>query len=507
MGNLRVITALIDHGVDINFKDRWGGTGLADAIREGHRDIAVMLCEAGGRLAFEEETAAGTLCELARLNDLEKMKLLLKGGCDANAADYDKRTCLHLAASTGNAHVVEALIEFKADINFQDRWGGTPLVDAISGGHHKLARLIREHGGELKWDEAKESTELCELAKAGDLERVKLLLDCGCCANAANYDSRACLHLACSVGNLRIVEVLKEHGAELNKKDRWGGTGLADAIREGHREVAHYLCAAGGKLEFDEETAAATLCELAKSGDVDKVQLVLAGGCDANAADYDLRTCLHLAASTGNSHIVEKLVQGHADITALDRWGATPLSDAVREGHSKVARTLKSMGAELCWDDDRAASELSALVRAGDIERLLLLLDLGCNPDAANPNNSRTCLHIAATLGNLRIVQSLQEHGADISAKDRWGGTALANAIREGHREVAQFLINSGGELSLDEENSAGTLCELAKSGDLDKLKLLLAAGCDANAADYDRRTISTLIGFFFRLIKCSTSI
>ena len=96
------------------------------------------------------------------------------------------------------------------------------------------------------------------------------------------------------MGNLRIVEVLHQSGADVNAQDRWRGTALADAIREGHREGAHYLVSGGGHLNYDEETAAGMLCELAKQGDLDKVKLLLTGGCDANAADYDKRTCLHL---------------------------------------------------------------------------------------------------------------------------------------------------------------------------------------------------------------------
>ena len=68
-------------------------------MREGHRDIATVLTDAGGALSYDEETAAGTLCELARLGDLEKVKLLLTGGCEPNAADYDQRTCLRAPLS------------------------------------------------------------------------------------------------------------------------------------------------------------------------------------------------------------------------------------------------------------------------------------------------------------------------------------------------------------------------------------------------------------------------
>ena len=75
-----------------------------------------------------------------------------------------------------------------ANVNCADRWNGTPLVDAIREGHVKAARLLREKGGELLWDEARASGELCELARAGDLERVSLLLECGCQVNAADCE-------------------------------------------------------------------------------------------------------------------------------------------------------------------------------------------------------------------------------------------------------------------------------------------------------------------------------
>ena len=63
----------------------------------------------GATLSFEESRAAGELCELARSGDLEKVKLLLSGGCEPDSCDYDRRTCLHLASSVGNHHIVQAV--------------------------------------------------------------------------------------------------------------------------------------------------------------------------------------------------------------------------------------------------------------------------------------------------------------------------------------------------------------------------------------------------------------
>ena len=64
------------------------------------------------------------MCELARKGDLERLKMLLDFGCSVAAADYDKRTALHLAASEGNMTVVAELIKRTENVSMKDRWGG-----------------------------------------------------------------------------------------------------------------------------------------------------------------------------------------------------------------------------------------------------------------------------------------------------------------------------------------------------------------------------------------------
>jgi len=61
----------------------------------------------------------------------------------------------------------------------------------------------------------------------------------------------------------------------------------------------------------------------------------------------------------------------------------------------------------------------------------------------------RTCLHLAASTGNRMVVEALVEHGVNLRAVDRWGGTALADAVREGHAQVAELLRAHGAELLL----------------------------------------------------------
>ena len=79
---------------------------------------------------------------------------------------------------------------------------------------------------------------------------------------ARSYDARTCLHLAASEGNLPIVELLLKMDAKVNARDRWGGTPLRDAVREGHMEVAKTLSAHGGVLDYEEEDASSKLCQV-----------------------------------------------------------------------------------------------------------------------------------------------------------------------------------------------------------------------------------------------------
>jgi len=215
---------------------------LADAVREGHTVIARALVARGATFSYDDNKTAGELCELASNGDIGRVKLLINGKCNPSAVDYDHRSCLHLAASAGNLHVMRVLLAADAEVNLADRWGGTPLADAVKNGHRQCAMELYEAGARLGFDESKASGELCELARTGDIEGIRLLVDCGIDAGAADYDQRTALHLAASMGNKHIVDFLyMKKCMDITVKDRWGGTALDDAVREGHNKLEEAL--------------------------------------------------------------------------------------------------------------------------------------------------------------------------------------------------------------------------------------------------------------------------
>ncbi|GJQ14377.1 hypothetical protein GpartN1_g6168.t1 [Galdieria partita] len=59
-----------------------------------------------------------------------------------NFHNYDKRTPLHLAAAEGHLEIAKILVEAGASLTTCDRWGCTPLFDAVNGKHQILSQYL-----------------------------------------------------------------------------------------------------------------------------------------------------------------------------------------------------------------------------------------------------------------------------------------------------------------------------------------------------------------------------
>ena len=64
------------------------------------------------RLGFDEIKSASELCTAAAQGKVDLIKHYIKAGINVNAADYDKRTALHIAAADGCLEAVRRIATF-----------------------------------------------------------------------------------------------------------------------------------------------------------------------------------------------------------------------------------------------------------------------------------------------------------------------------------------------------------------------------------------------------------
>ncbi|ETO18101.1 hypothetical protein RFI_19189 [Reticulomyxa filosa] len=138
--NLAMIQWLVEHNVNINLRDCQLQTPLYEAMRVGKPEIIKFLKDNG---AVSVSGFVGSkFCELGSKGDVQGLHKLIKTKEDLSIGDYDSRTALHLACCEGQFECVQWLVRHGSDINARDRFGNTPLHDAIRYNHTDIKEFL-----------------------------------------------------------------------------------------------------------------------------------------------------------------------------------------------------------------------------------------------------------------------------------------------------------------------------------------------------------------------------
>ncbi|KAK9848396.1 hypothetical protein WJX84_008432 [Apatococcus fuscideae] len=284
------------------------------------------------------------LVDAAARGSIEEVDFMLgSGDVEVDDGDYHQRTALHLASSNGHIAMVRHLVlQHGAYLNVVDRYGGTPMMDAVRQRHAEAVAFLKRTGAVFDPDVSKGA--LSKAAVEGDADYLELLILNGMQPNQTDYNERTPLHLAASHGHVHIVRYLCHlPGVDINPEDNMGDTPLMDAIRQGHMEVQDELRQHGGNVGSD--NVAYRVCEAAAENRLPALQVLLENGVDPNLAGHDLRTALHVAVSCGQAEIVLFLLGlPGIDVNPVDCWGHTPLHNAHQVGDTVMQALLERHG-------------------------------------------------------------------------------------------------------------------------------------------------------------------
>src|SRR6266851_784888 len=230
------------------------------------------------------------------------------------------------------------------------------------------------------------------------------------------------LHAAIFNGNIDIMRLLLEHGAD------------ATAFPVNFHGIL------------------TPLHEATLRGSLDMMELLLDNHADVNTQDRAGRTQLFAASLGGDLEVAQLLLRHGAALDSHDVHGKTPLMAAAQNGHSDIVHLLLQRNAAVDSSDNGGWTSLALASQCGHLDIVRLLLQRSAAVDSSD-NSGWTSLAIASQFGHLDIVRLLLESGAAVDSCDENGWTPLAVASRRGHPEIVRLLLQNGAAVDSRTDN------------------------------------------------------
>lgn len=128
---------------------------------------------------------------------------ILVYGADVNDENVDGRTALHIAACIGDLKVLDKLLNLGANVHVKDKYGNTPLMDAIHCEHSDAVKLLLKCGSHiLGSDINKVCAEILSAAGNGSSSKLSLYKMAGAKLNVFDAAGRSALHIVSIVNHI-----------------------------------------------------------------------------------------------------------------------------------------------------------------------------------------------------------------------------------------------------------------------------------------------------------------
>lgn len=405
-----MVDVLLDFGADINARSQfWGRTvGVLD---ESTPQMRAYLINRGAVPEIDEFVEAVNARDGAKVRTLLATAPTLRPHIDRPLFPFGAPAIL---AAKDDREMVDALLEFGADINARsDWWAGS--FGVLDNTDPKQADWLIARGAIV---------DIHAAAGLGMIEKVReWLVSDPSLVHAPGGDGQRPLHFA---STRQIIDLLLEQGADINARDI-DHQSTAAQYKVKDTELCRYLIARGADVDI---FMAAAL------GDLELAERVLSGDPGAISARigepgyapvppghiYQWKltggpSVLMVAAKDGGREIFDFLLNRSP---LKDQFlAACQLGDTANA--SKALKTNPNLLSEL------AAIDRAQIVQAAfshNLPALELMLNLGFDVNTRGGEGFTPVAH-AALRGDVEVVRMLIEHRADLEIRNDYGGTAL----------------------------------------------------------------------------------
>ena len=237
-----LVRLLLAHGADPNADVESSGTPMSQAARDA--GLTELLRQHGGRMPAE--SARDRVGQLVQAGKLDEAEVLLRANMHwihDDAAGWGDGI-LAGPAHDGQHDLIAMLLRLGARVPAVTKWAPYYYFK-----HEATAAFLLEHGMDPDHMNWHRFTLLHHMAADGELAKATLLLSHGASIDAIDDEYRSTpLGVASRCGQLALVQLLLERGADPVAAGASWATPLAWAEIKGHHRVADILRSAGATL-------------------------------------------------------------------------------------------------------------------------------------------------------------------------------------------------------------------------------------------------------------------
>lgn len=404
-------------------------------------------------------------------------------------------TPLHYACTLGRVNITEIMIKFAANINIKRKIDGlTPLHCACRYGHVEVVRILLNHSAKINIS-SNDWTPLMEACLKSNPQIVKLLLENGASANIKGKDNTTPLHVAATIGNAEIVQILLEENAVIDtdihgynplhiacskghvglvvlilnhlnpdsilNRNNFGMSPLVIATSVGHVDVVRELLNKGAYINYIDKNGMTALEIAVENNSVDVVELLCNNGASLNHS-------LHYACRLGNENFVKLFFDKCTDVFKVEGNFGTPLHETCGVTPELLYCT-QNYGC-LRADTSISLEYLSEWVRK-DITGIVF----------EELNRNIPSLHLACYYGDISVINHQIKNGANVNAKGPLGIAPISIAGMRGMDDVVKFLLDKGASINQQSTDGYSPLMFAYKGGHTNLVNLLLNRKASVN--------------------------